>query len=49
MIQMLEWADKDLKAAIITILSEVEENKLIINENIGKLNRKIEINRNSRK
>lgn len=38
-----------MKAAIITILSEVEENKLIINENIGKLNRKIEINRNSRK
>lgn len=37
-----------MKAAIITILSEVKENKLIINGNIGKLNRKIEINRNSR-
>lgn len=33
MTQMLELADKDFKATIITVLKDVKENMLIMNEN----------------
>lgn len=33
MTQMLELADKDFKATIITVLKDVKENVLIMNEN----------------
>lgn len=39
---------KDFKAAIIIILNEVKENKLIRNGNIGNVSREIEINGNFR-
>lgn len=39
---------KDFKAAMMITLSEVEENKVIINGNIGNLSREIDINGISR-
>lgn len=38
----MEFSDKDLKAAIITIFSEVKENMSIMNIKIGKLCREKE-------
>lgn len=40
--QIMEFSDKDLKAAIITIFSEVKENMSIMNIKIGKLCREKE-------
>ena len=40
--QIMELSDKDFKAAIITIFSEVKKNMFIMNAMIGNLSREIE-------
>lgn len=40
MIQALGWSDKEFKAAITTLLSEVKKNTSEMNEKIGNLSRK---------
>ena len=37
--QILKVTDKNVKAAILTILDKVKQNMLSMNENIGKLSR----------
>lgn len=39
--QMMKLTDKNVKAAILTILDKVKQSKLLMSENIGKLSRYI--------
>lgn len=39
---MLELVDKDFMLAVITLLSEVRENMLVMNKKIGNISKEIE-------